>query len=304
MTRVPIRSEGWLSAGVYTKASELDLTNEARELEKCERLGLATRNVGAVALISFDKSKNELATRWVDGENLFNPIWNATSRLGWPRGRARRCELLTARLHEIGEWLIGFHRAGAFSGSPQEALIARSAAARCIRQLFFDKLTKVADYNILSSGLVGALRDFGSTLEEGLVAGTDLKLSVIHGDFVPHNMCVDGADHIHVLDFADSRFGFALEDVARFWEQIEEIVLAHGGRGRWLTAASAGFLRSYGLDPAITRSGPFVALRLLNALTTVHVSLKFRKYFGFSDRLIAIRMKRAALQSIQRTLPT
>ncbi len=49
---------------------------------------------------------------------------------------------------------------------------------------------------------------------------TYLKIRKIHGDFISYNMIRDYLYNIHIIDFADTRIGFNIEDVVRFWEHM------------------------------------------------------------------------------------
>jgi Ser/Thr protein kinase RdoA (MazF antagonist) len=104
----------------------------------------------------------------------------------------------------------------------------------------------------------------------------------IHGDFDVSNILLDGAGDLVIVDFADSRRGFALEDAIRVWHGVDMMASASWRRRRPLAECAKAILEGYGLSPEALKSPLARVLRCWNAVTSLLMVLRLRPHFSWT----------------------
>lgn len=137
--------------------------------------------------------------------------------------------------------------------------------------------------NLLSDAEIGRIRHLVSIAASD-PAWDSLPICRVHDDFTHSNILVRPDGSVSILDFADARVGFALEDVVRFWCSIWEIAQCHGRRSDALTPCLSVILRANGLTEAICDSPPFAMLRVWNAVNTISAAIVGTQRFSWSTR--------------------
>jgi hypothetical protein len=276
---------------VHLKTSDIDLSVEAAALQVGDMLG-GSDGVRSISLIGFDPARNVLVTEHVEGNSFFNVLWNSTSLL---RVLGRSPTRDTARVADaperIARWLQQFH---AFSA---ESAAAGATPGACVEVIVDQALGKLAS---LERSECSTLRDRDFAAIRRFVLDTassnnwqTLPIRRIHGDFCTVNMLMRRDGAVSILDFADCRWGFALEDFARLWCSIWEIASTGRHRHRVLTPALARLILAGGLDPRIVDTPPFQLLRAWNAITKMlEAGIKART-LPRSTRVIVNRLARA-----------
>ncbi|PYR41236.1 MAG: hypothetical protein DMF95_31445, partial [Acidobacteria bacterium] len=232
---------------VHLKTSDIDLGVEAAALRDGATLGHHD-DVRSVSLIAFDAVRNLLMTGHADGESLFNVLWNRTSIWTSPGGAdaARCCDAA----ERIARWLRAFHALSAERGA---AVASRSE--ECVRIIVETALGKLQ--SLERSGHSPFGRHELEAIRRLIVTAASspdwalLPVRRIHGDFCHANMLMGRDGVVSVLDFADCRWGFALEDFARLWCSIWEIAGTGRRRHASLTPALGRLIAAGGLDPVI-----------------------------------------------------
>ena len=199
---------------IHLKHSDLDLSVEAEVLSRAGAIG-EIGGVRAVRLLGYAPEENVLITEYAAGAALFNVVWNGTSGLFAPK-----------RTHE--GWKDLFESIRAWSDRSHDVCRDPGGDVTQCKQSLRETLTgKLADVrNSSRSPLSAAEVDrlvaiADELLEDGRWEG--LAVRRIHGDLSLDNLLLTPEGAVRVLDFADSRVGFALEDNVRLWTALWEI---------------------------------------------------------------------------------
>ena len=273
---------------VHLKTSDIDLGVEAAALRDGATLGHHD-DVRSVSLIAFDAVRNLLMTGHADGESLFNVLWNRTSIWTSPGGAdaARCCDAA----ERIARWLRAFHALSAERGA---AVASRSE--ECVRIIVETALGKLQ--SLERSGHSPFGRHELEAIRRLIVTAASspdwalLPVRRIHGDFCHANMLMGRDGVVSVLDFADCRWGFALEDFARLWCSIWEIAGTGRRRHASLTPALGRLIAAGGLDPVIVDTPPFQLLRAWNAITKMLEAASVARTLPRGTRVIVNRLAR------------
>jgi Ser/Thr protein kinase RdoA (MazF antagonist) len=108
----------------------------------------------------------------------------------------------------------------------------------------------------------------------------------IHGDFDAINILVGPPASLTIIDFADSRNGFALEDVVRCWHAAWALSRL---MPRIDTFASA-LLEGYRLAPSELESPLVRFLRCWNAVAFLLTATQVRSRFSLNTRRLLARL--------------
>ena len=293
------RSSGTYDQQKYLKYSQSSLQREASELQRCAALCLRTSHVLPLKVLSYDAELNVLCTERVVGDNLFNILWNNHSLSNMWSSGCKGCELTLDRMEELGVWLSQYHKS-----SLAEA--ARSMPAEWLDQSFGRKLQLLADKHLLKAALCERVYSCKTLLREVFETDDCLDICQIHGDFTPHNVFRDTSENVRILDFGDSRRGYHLEDVVRFWELLWSMAHASRARQHHIIEAGSKFLRGYGLDPAIIHTKSFVMLRVYNVITNYLGFHASKHYLSYKSQWLMWRITKESMRwlahvSIQRS---
>jgi len=273
---------------VHLKTSDIDLGVEAAALRDGAALGHHD-DVRSVSLIAFDAGRNVLMTEHAEGESLFNVLWNSTSIWTSPGGAdAGGCCNAAER---IARWLRAFHALSAERGAavgprPEE----------CVGTIVETALGKLESLERSGHSPIG--RHELEAVRRLIVTAASspdwalLPVRRIHGDFCHANMLMGRDGVVSVLDFADCRWGFALEDFARLWCSIWEIAGTGRRRHASLTPALSRLIAAGALDPAIVDTPPFQLLRAWNAITKMLEAAIVARTLPRGTRIIVNRLAR------------
>ncbi|MCH8538760.1 MAG: hypothetical protein LAT66_13445, partial [Alkalimonas sp.] len=145
------RSKGRFNDEFYQKSTDKQsLSIEASELIRCDQLQLKTEKVYPVEYVEFDGEKT-LTTKKISGVELFNVLWNGTSRLHKIIGRnSINSEYVAGKISALGAWLSIYHR------SSYEHSFDVSASM-WIKQSFQKKLDKLVSIDLLTSEFAGKI---------------------------------------------------------------------------------------------------------------------------------------------------
>ncbi len=280
---------------VHLKHGREGLGAEPEALAIAERAG-SVGGVRAPRLVGFDAARNVLVTEHLEGENLFNHVWNRTSALApW-----RRPEGLAARIEALAGWLRAFHRE-AERARPEARDVSAETCARWLAESTREALERMGATG--RSPLGAAER---AALAERIEAAAadpawaGLERGLVHGDFTHVNILVAADGSLRVLDFADARPGFLLEDLARLWCGLWEIARCGPRRRRALGALLAALPGYYGLPGEVLESTPFRALRLWNAVSRLDELASGLRGAGLSTRIIHRRIGGQSLGWLRR----
>jgi len=271
---------------VHLKTSDIDLGVEAAALRDAATLGHYD-DVRSVSLIAFDAGRNVLTTEHAEGESLFNVLWNSTSIRTSPGGvDAAGC---CSAAERIARWIRAFHALSAERGA---AVGPRSE--ECLSVIVESALGKLD--SLERSGHSPLRRHEHEAVRRFIVTAASspdwasLPVRRIHGDFCHANMLMRRDGVVSVIDFADCRWGFALEDYVRLWCSIWEIAETGRRRRRALEPALFRVLAAAGLDPQMTRTPPFLLLRTWNAITKMLEAATVANRLPLGTRFVVRRL--------------
>jgi len=303
-TRDNPRSTSKIKAEIFLKTStELSLANEANELKRCHESAIATPHVSPIELIKYNAERNQLTTKLVpNGISLYNCLWNGTSFLRFFKREKLNSGLMFERMEEIGHWLKLYHK------STENISLCRDALAN-LKGLYHEKIEAIRKFGILKEEFLKGIQEYfvieiERATDPSYQQDNYIRFCRIQGDFAVGNMLVDPDWHIYVLDFADSRIGVNLEDVARFYEQLWAISQTNGLRGRLFSRALETFLQGYGAPPGIERTPFFKALIGYNGLIsciTEHTTAPYIRY-QIMTRLELKRLKNVTLRWLSKEI--
>lgn len=266
VTRVNPRSTGIIGIDTYVKhTTEQSLEPEAKELGRCQQLGLATEHVQPVKLLNYDKANNRLTTRKVNGAELFHTLWNSSYLLGRLKGnRMPTPNYVMERIEELGSWLRLYHESSRVEKN--------SADGSWLIAAFDQKVKDARDYHLLPEPTIKKIEArFGPELQRladpDYFSDSELFQCKLHGDFVIYNIMIDDNQDLHVMDFGDTRESINLEDVARFYSSLWAISETNSYRKRLLKEAIERFLHAYGYGSGILDTEYFKCNLAYNFLT-------------------------------------
>ena len=279
---------------LFLKRAEIDLAPEAESIRAAAAAD--GHRAHAVSFAAYDETSNTLATHFVRGDSLFNRIWNGTSWL--PR---RRLDL-DGTFAALGEWLKRYHHTGEGESDDAEQ---RQSATGWVRASLGRKLARLCSSGSAgsSSQVIAVDPDLSTRIERaadcwfGDAAWSSIAMARIHGDFTHANVLVASCGKCVVLDFTDTRWGFALEDVVRMWCALGQIGATGRRRSEAARRAQEAFLRSYGAiaNKDDCESVPFRAVRLWNAITKINEYVSNSHVVDRNTRRILRSMARAEL---------
>ncbi len=278
----------------HVKTSDASLAAEAAVLRD-ERDAGSDGVVAAVPFISYDPQANVLITEHVQGQTLFNVLWNGT---GWPHWSQSRLEARTLTL-AAARWLEGFHRRsrhGCEVGRdvPECRMRILESIERKIVALTYGLFAGTIDHRLADS-----VRRHVAVLAEA-PGWEALDVGVIHGDFEPNNMLVTPEGRVFVIDFADTRIGLHLEDVVRLWTVVWELSQCGNRRDVVFRPLLPEILALNHLQPEVQQSAPFQLLRLWNAVTKLLQVRVLSTRMRWSTRMLLWRQARAQQRWLER----
>ncbi len=244
---------------IHLKTSETNLAGEASTLERLAEG--ATGPVRALPFVAYNRNHNVLITERVLGDSLFNVLWNNTSPLTMPHREGQRCRMMVIGL---GAWVRQFHT------SSRDDTADPQACLEWIRQTASRKLSSIeqCETSILSStDLERVRRSIDRRTRD--VDTRECPVTRIHGDLCHANVLVETGGRLVVLDFADTREGFALEDIVRLWCSVWELSECGRRRHRMFTPVLPQLLEACGASADVSRTPMFTLLRQWNAITRI-----------------------------------
>lgn len=267
------RSTGISSQHTYIKhTTQFSLKPEAQELARCRDLDIQTDHVKTVELINFNELTNNLTTRKVDGQELFQTIWNPTYLLGRLKGHQLPApDTIRARITELGSWLRKYHESSSSD-------LSKIPDGDWMEAAFRGKIDDIRKNRLISeANLIKIEKQFGKEFSnlsrpEYLAANRAFACRV-HGDFILYNVLIDKQLNLHILDFGDTRVSANLDDVARFYSGLWAIASTNATRRKLFGDLPQRFLDAYGASPEIVETPYFRCSLVYNFLT--HLSGQF-----------------------------
>lgn len=288
----------------FVKTShELDLANEAAELQRCRDLNIRTPHVGVLEYLHFDGTSNELVTKPVfASETLFNRLWNESSIVSRLSSRTMNVETVLERASELGEWLRLYH------GTTEHTDEAVQVSQRLV-STFRDKLELARSYGLLDRPLIRQFEDkYYPEIQR--LADPDyrkrnyIKICRVHGDFIVNNMVVDGNWQVYVLDFADTHIGASVEDIGRFYQLLWAMGKTSSFRKKVFSKALDTFLGAYGVPHDIHNSPSLKAVRAFNVIIHLISEHTAKPYISrqLLTRLSFLRISRLSVRWLRSEL--
>jgi aminoglycoside phosphotransferase (APT) family kinase protein len=271
----------WRGRRIHLKTSSEDLSVEADALREANH-SRTVNGVSALPLVVYDRSRNVLITEYVDGSSLFNLAWNQTALV---RAYRRRPSRVAPTVLAVARWLDEYHRTACGDAA------RRSDCLGWIRRSLDSKLARLREVSprVVSEASAHLIRvKFSEALEDPI--WSSLPVCRIHGDFCHANVIVREDGSCVVVDFGDSRVGFALEDVVRLWASMWEITRCGTYRHRLLSPILPQILSANRLSPPIFESPAFVALRAWNAVTKMLQAAANREHLSITTRSMVSRL--------------
>lgn len=277
-TEINPRSTTIKSDGQFIKnSSELSLRTEAEELKRLKDFNPETPHIHVPEFLWFDPETNQLATRLItSSQSFYNMIWNNTSIKGIIRGKRLDKQKLFQRLEELGQWLKAYHDSSKTlksSDNPSEQLISffnnKIEIVRKQKNFSDEYLNKIKSYYLPA---------FEKLSDSQYLENHNISICRVHGDFNVSNMLVDDDLNIHILDFADTRIGFCIEDIGRFYELIWTMEKASILHRKTLSMARNIFLKSYGFPEKMINTPVFSAIFALNTFISCITEYTTKKF--------------------------
>lgn len=265
-TEINPRSTTISTGDQFIKTSnELNLQTEAEELKRLKEFDAGTPHIHVPEFLWFDTETNQLSTRLISSsQSFYNMIWNNSSIKGMIRGKKLNKEILFLRIEELGQWLKSYHNSTKSienTNNPSEQLVT----------LFNSKIETVRKQKNFEDGYLNKIKAYYLPAFEKLsdshyLENHNISICRIHGDFNVSNMLVDDDLNIHILDFADTRIGFNIEDIGRFYELLWTMEKASIIHRKTLFMARNIFLKSYGFSEKMLTTPVFSAIFALNTM--------------------------------------
>lgn len=288
------RSTSMVEGDYFTKtSSELNLSKEAMEIERCKRMGIQTEHVKPLEFIKFDAALNQLVTRYIpNAQSLYNKLSNGTSLIGLLRGKKQDPDLLISRVEELGQWLKMYHDSTDYPDHAQDA-------GYNLLNMFKEKINFVRQNKILDEDFLSRLDEhFSKELTAFQSANnTCIKICRIHSDFNSYNIIINEDMTIHIVDFGDTRIGISLEDVGRFYEHIWAMSQTSKRRKKIFTEALSVFLKAYGIEQETLDMPFFRSIRALNAIIHL-ISEYYNRQFLHGSIITKLELRRITNKSL------
>jgi hypothetical protein len=276
---------------------EFQFRAEVVELERVATLlGDAVGGISAVELCSIDAAQNTLYTKHVASKRtLFDLVWEQST---W-RGLWRRP---SPGLHEIGErvgrWLKIYHSTTTVLASEyvdQVTWIVDSTNR---------KLKAIVESNrvMVPQRLEQSIRQYLDRVATDFHAWGPQSVSRIHGDLDLANILIAPDGKLVLVDFADSRVGFAVEDVVRFWHSVRTIAAVSRRNGAMIASAADAVLDAYGIPRGVLNSPLVKLLRCWNSIAFLLTTIQLRSRWGFGTRRMFDRLAAAHTGWLERNL--
>ncbi len=183
----------------------------ARDYEVPVRLAPVFRShagLGVPAPVAYFEDISVVVQNAVPGESLSHRI----NRYGRLRPARERLDELKDQCAGAGRWLRILH-----DSFPDDAAPLSIEKLRHDVKCRLEVVSAADPTNLDSSCCERVLRAFDAAADA--VGGTDLKTTLVHGDFTLGNILVDGA-RVTVLDFSRTSNGSPFQDLARFHHQL------------------------------------------------------------------------------------
>ena len=285
---------------IFIKTSKQDdLTNEAKELERCKNESIKTAHVIPSEFLSWDASKNSLTSTYiVEAKSYFNILWNNASFLGkmLKKADAMNMKLLLQRSREIGEWLRLYH-----DSTINRNFDIAQMADRMLKS-FSDKSNRIRDRKLIPGKLLDKYQAvfcpvFEQIKQKGVayLNEQDAHCCVTHGDFIAYNISIDKNENARVVDFGSTNPGVNLEDVGRFYELFYAIGSMSGNLCRVFNNLKNQFVAGYRLSETALQSDLFFAIRAYNGLVHSIASDVQKDYDSFFTRIMMRRITNKTL---------
>lgn len=276
---------------LHAKVSSLSLGLEAALLQ-AELARPDVAGASAIRLEAFNAKRNVLVTKYVEGQSLFNVVWNGFAL--WS-GNPSSSALAVSATVAAARWVRRFHEAYSLRD-------VTSADVEDCRTSLLQRLTDTLDsfQDTPNSPFDESELTSLTLIARMLAASSDwseLPVTRVHGDFTAQaNIIVDGAGAVFIADFEDSHLGFGLEDIARLWTAIWEI-----GETRWWSGSQTStvlptVLTTGGFAPHIAHSHAFRLFRMLFALRRVREAQLGLPGAAWSVRRFVKRLARPQLR--------
>lgn len=274
----------------FLKTSNIDLASEAMALETANKLVAKDLSVSSVPFVYYSRDHNVLITEFVSGKSLFNEVWNNTSALRFLTfPNATRPDWVVV-FTEIYEWISLFHMCSLNSENSitRSKEIKNKLAEDINRKIFNIHLLAPSIFTKKEWEILNKLAGMGEDSE-----WQSMSASHIHGDFTLSNMIINNKK-VFILDFADTREGFIIEDIVRMWAILWEV-------------SQCGLKRYQALSPVLEQivscccdaekksNKPFMYLRIFNAIIRIHESLAATSLLSWSTRLILKKLAKIQL---------
>lgn len=288
------------NATYFLKTSKICLYNEAKLLKQANQMS-EQYFVRPVTFVHYCPENNVLVTEFVSGSNLFNGLWNGTSIMKYFKPN-RDYRDWPAIISNIFKWLSQLHchlnninvSNGLTNDEIKDIVIEdienKKNAIKEQHPTIFSKLEWESLNHLIH------INDSAWQL---------LPTSYIHGDLTLANM-IDGNSKIYVLDFADTRQGFVLEDVVRLWTIIWEISHCSNKRNQIIRPHLKDFLIAYGCAPNIEFTLPFLVLRIRNGIIRIHESISTisNSKLSLSSRMLLKKLAKIELNYLKKEIIT
>jgi len=296
------RSSGEINAEIYIKHSnEISLESEAKELERCSVESLHTKHIFTAKLVSYDKVKNILTTKRINGNELYLTLWNPTSLLGKLRGKKlNNANLISSRFEELGSWLSLYHRSSSYPDENEQA-------ALWLKNSLNSKISGIRENKLLSSKKINKIEHFLLNEIDNLndldyLVKNKINICRVHGDFIIYNMLIDNMSNIHIIDFGDTRVACNIDDVARFYSNLWAIAHTNNWRKSMFLDAANDFLSAYGLEKEIVDTPYFKTMIAYNFLIHLYGQYCMRNLLSFVSNMELSQVTRAGLKWIDQNL--
>lgn len=260
-----------------TRAVSL-VETEARELLRVREHMRPVIGVRAVELREYLEDERMLVTEQVaGGESLFNYLWNGSRRWGRRGAGSLSAQEVGALL---GRWLRAYHDSMPTTTGRVQCHLASVAKGALDR---LGRLEREA-CGFLGAEVVRSLRVYLGRMVDGPPDWEPWHVARVHGDFVLNNMLIGRDQDVRILDFADSREGLPLEDVARLWHQLWTMSQTSRCRARLLVPCMDALMDEYGAPPDLASSPLFTHLRCWNAICNLLTIALCMRSWGFLGR--------------------
>lgn len=264
------KSPNWLGAA----------EKEALELQRIEHLRGTVNEVDAIRLHSYSSQENLLFTEFVPrAHTLFNELYN---RSRWWRRWHSAATSFERMGAQVGAWLRLYHDTSLTrtSGYDEPVRFLTESGTRKLNAL------QEANSTLLSAATVQFLRSYFNNVQTSSNAWGPQNVSQIHGDFDLANILIVPPTRLVIVDFADSRIGFAAEDLVRCWHAAWTLSRLSPSVGTFASSLLDGYeIGRSELDPALVN-----LLRCWNAITFLLTAIRVRSRFSLGTRRLFSRL--------------